>query len=202
MDIKTENRKWKAAGRFPSEILFLTGFLTGTILPNMIWKMEWKQKTLASFYLIRNFAEKDISGGAYFGEILRRRGGFFLLLILCGFTVFGVPLSVVYMLILGLETGMVLAMSVLEFGLYGGLAGAALLLPQYLIYVPVYFWLARLVYRQSFGIWKNYGLVPAKNLPYLKQVITAFGVYIGGIMAECFLNPWLVEKIIKYLKFF
>ena len=121
MDIKTENRKWKAAGRFPSEILFLTGFLTGTILPNMIWKMEWKQKTLASFYLIRNFAEKDISGGAYFGEILRRRGGFFLLLILCGFTVFGVPLSVVYMLILGLETGMVLAMSVLEFGLYGGL---------------------------------------------------------------------------------
>lgn len=103
-----------------------------------------------------------------------------LLLILCGFTVFGVPLSVVYMLILGLETGMVLAMSVLEFGLYGGLAGAALLLPQYLIYVPVYFWLARLVYRQSFGIWKNYGLFPAKNLPYLKQVITAFGVYIGG----------------------
>lgn len=127
---------------------------------------------------------------------------FFLLLILCGFTVFGVPLSVVYMLILGLETGMVLAMSVLEFGLYGGLAGAALLLPQYLIYVPVYFWLARLVYRQSFGIWKNYGLFPAKNLPYLKQVITAFGVYTGGIMAECFLNPWLVEKIIKYLKFF
>lgn len=154
------------------------------------------------FYLIRNFAQKDISGGAYFGEILRRRGGFFLLLILCGFTVFGVPLSVVYMLILGLETGMVLAMSVLEFGLYGGLAGAALLLPQYLIYVPVYFWLAGLVYRQSFGIWKNYGLFPAKNLPYLKQVITAFGVYTGGIMAECFLNPWLVEKIIKYLKFF
>ena len=202
MEIKTENRKWKAAGRFPAEILFLTGFLAGTLLPNMIWKMEWKQKTLASFYLIRNFAEKDISGGAYFGELLRRRGGFFLLLFLCGFTVFGVPLSVAYMLILGLETGLVLAMSVLEFGLYGSLAGAALLLPQYLIYVPVYFWLAGLVYRQSFGIWKNYGLVPAKNLPYLKQGITAFGVYTGGIMAECFLNPWLVEKIVKNLNFF
>ena len=202
MEIKTENRKWKAAGRFPAEILFLTGFLAGTLLPNMIWKMEWKQKTLASFYLIRNFAEKDISGGAYFGEILRRRGGFFLLLFLCGFTVFGVPLSVAYMLILGLETGLVLAMAVLEFGLYGTVAGAALLLPQYLIYVPVYFWLAGLVYRQSFGIWKNYGLVPAKNLPYLKQGITAFGVYTGGIMAECFLNPWLVEKIVKNLNFF
>ena len=97
MEIKTENRKWKTAGRFPAEILFLTGFLAGTILPNIVWKMEWKQKTLASFYLIRNFAEKDISGGGYFMEVLRRRGGFFIILFLCGFTVFGVPLSVAYM---------------------------------------------------------------------------------------------------------
>ena len=202
MEIKTENRKWKTAGRFPAEILFLAGFLAGTILPNMIWKLEWKQKTLASFYLIRNFAEKDISGGAYFAELLQRRGSFFLLLFLCGFTVFGVPLSVAYMVILGLETGTVLAMAVLEFGLYGGLAGAGLLLPQYLIYIPVYFRIAGIVYRQSFGIWKNYGLVPAKNMPYLKQGIAAFGVYTGGIMAECFLNPWLVENIVKNLRFF
>ena len=97
------------------------------------------------------------------------------------FTVFGVPLSVVYMLILGLETGMVLAMSGAGVRSYGGLAGAALLpAPVSDLMFLVYFWLARLVYRQSFGIWKNYGLFPAKNLPYLKQVITAFGVYIGG----------------------
>lgn len=163
MEIKTENRKWKTAGRFPAEILFLTGFLAGTVLPNIVWKMEWKQKTLASFYLIRSFAEKDISGGGYFMEVLRRRGGFFVLLFLCGFTVFGVPLSVAYMLILGVEMGLLLAMSVLEFGLYGGLAGAGLLLPQYVIYVPAYFCLAGMVYRQSYGIWKNYGLVPAKK---------------------------------------
>ena len=202
MEIKTENRKWKTAGRFPAEILFLTGFLAGTILPNIVWKMEWKQKTLASFYLIRSFAEKDISGGGYFMEVLRRRGGFFVLLFLCGFTVFGVPLSVAYMLILGVETGLLLALSVLEFGLYGGLAGAGLLLPQYVIYVPAYFCLAGMVYRQSYGIWKNYGLVPAKNAPYIRQGITVFLVYAGGILAESFLNPWIVEKIIRGLKFF
>lgn len=55
----------------------MTGFFAGNVLPNLIWKMEWKQKTLASFYLIRSFAGKDISGGAYFLEVLRRRGGFF-----------------------------------------------------------------------------------------------------------------------------
>ena len=120
MESKTENRKWKNAGRFPAELLFMTGFFAGNVLPNLIWKMEWKQKTLASFYLIRSFAGKDISGGAYFLEVLRRRGGFFLLLFLCGFTIFGVPLTVAYMLFLGIETGMILALSVLESGLYSG----------------------------------------------------------------------------------
>lgn len=89
-----------------------------------------------------------------------------------------------------------------EFGLYGGLAGAGLLLPQYIIYVPAYFCLAGMVYRQSCRIWKNYGLVPAKNVPYIRKGITVFLIYAGGILAESFLNPWIVEKIIRNLKFF
>lgn len=202
MERKMDDRKWKTAGRFPAEILFLSGFLAGNLLPNLMWKMEWKQKTLASFYLIRNFARKDISGGAYFTEVLQRRSIFFLLLFLCGFTIFGVPLSVAYMIILGIETGIILALSVLEFGLWGGAAGLGLLMPQYLIYIPVYFYLAGLVYRQSYGIWKNYGLVPQKSGIYIRQCIAAFLVYTGGILSESFLNPWIVEKVVKGLKFF
>ena len=180
MEKRNESRKWKTAGRFPAEILFLTGFLVGNIIPNLIWKMEWKQKTLASFYLIRNFAGKDISGGAYLLEVLRHRG----------------------VLILGMETGLILTLSVLEFGIYGGVAGAGLLIPQYVIYIPVYFYLAGLVYRQSYDIWKNYGLVPQKSRLYIRQGMTAFLVYTGGILAESFLNPWILEKVVKGLKFF
>ena len=196
MEKRNESRKWKTAGRFPAEILFLTGFLAGNIIPNLIWKMEWKQKTLTSFYLIRNFAGKDISGRAYLLEVLRHRGVFFLFLFFCGFTIFGVPLSVAYMLILGM------ALSVLEFGIYGGVAGAGLLIPQYVIYIPVYFYLAGLVYRQSYDIWKNYGLVPQKSRLYIRQGMAAFLVYTGGILAESFLNPWILEKVVKGLKFF
>ncbi len=72
-------------------------------------------------------------------------------------------MTVAYMLFLGMETGMILALSVLEFGIYGGVAGAGLLMPQYLVYIPAYFYLAGIVYRQSYGIWKNYGLVPQKT---------------------------------------
>ena len=94
------------------------------------------------------------------------------------------------------------ALSVLEFGIYGGVAGAGLLIPQYVIYIPVYFYLAGLVYRQSYDIWKNYGLVPQKSRLYIRQGMTAFLVYTGGILAESFLNPWILEKVVKGLKFF
>lgn len=148
------------------------------------------------------FCGKDISGGAYLLEVLRHRGVLFLFLFFCGFTIFGVPLSVAYMLILGMETGLILTLSVLEFGIYGGVAGAGLLIPQYVIYIPVYFYLAGLVYRQSYDIWKNYGLVPQKSRLYIRQGMTAFLVYTGGILAESFLNPWILEKVVKGLKFF
>ena len=97
---------------------------------------------------------------------------------------------------------MILALSVLEFGIYGGVAGAGLLMPQYLVYIPAYFYLAGIVYRQSYGIWKNYGLVPQKTGAYFRQGITVFLLYTGGILAESFLNPWIVEKVIKGLKIF
>ena len=202
MESKTENRKWKNAGRFPAELLFMTGFFAGNVLPNLIWKMEWKQKTLASFYLIRSFAGKDISGGAYFLEVLRRRGGFFS--------------SVVFMRIYNIRS----AFDGRIYAVFGngdrndsGIIGSGIwylwrcgrrgrLMPQYLVYIPAYFYLAGIVYRQSYGIWKNYGLVPQKTGAYFRQGITVFLLYTGGILAESFLNPWIVEKVIKGLKFF
>ena len=197
MESKTENRKWKNAGRFPAELLFMTGFFAGNVLPNLIWKMEWKQKTLASFYLIRSFAGKDISGGAYFLEVLRRRGGFFLLLFLCGFTIFGVPLTVAYMLFLGIETGMILALSVLEFGIYGSVAGAGLLMPQYLIYIPAYFYLAGIVYRQSYGIWKKLWACAAEIRGLFSAGDHSFSAVYRGNPCRKFFEPLYRRKSYK-----
>ena len=84
----------------------------------------------------------------------------------------------------GMETGLILTLSVLEFGIYGGVAGAGLLIPQYVIYIPVYFYLAGLVYRQSYDIWKNYGLVPQKSRLYIRQGMTAFLVYTGEFLRK------------------
>ena len=53
-----------------------------------------------------------------------------------GVTIFGMPLAIMGMLAGGVLIGMLLTVSVLQFGLNGGLVGAGLLFPQYLLYLP------------------------------------------------------------------
>lgn len=194
--------KWiKNAGRkkFPIRALFLCGFLVGNLIPNLMWKLEWRQKTLASMYLLAVFADKSVSDKEYFMNVLKLRGGYYLLISICGFSVFGVPLAVVGTLILGAEIGALLSMSVLEFGLSGGLVGAGLLFPQYAVYLPVTLLLFEWVYEQSHEIWKNKGLFPRKIRKYMGRITIGGAVYFGGIMLEWWCNPWVVDKIMDIL---
>lgn len=194
--------KFRGAGKFPAGILFLCGFLLGTLLPNVLWRMEWQQKTMASVYLLSSFAGRGVSGREFFLEVLRMRGSYFLLSVLCGFSVFGVPLAVVGILLLGGETGALLTMSILQFGLAGGAVGLGLLLPQYLIYLPVTMYVMTLVYKQSLDIWRNHGIFPQKATDYSLRACGAAVVYFAGILLETYLNPWVVENILGRLKFF
>ena len=80
--------------KFPALILFLFGFLAGNLIPNIIWKAKWQQKTWASVYFLSTFAGKNTGNIEYLKEILKYRGVFYLLNIICGFSVFGAPLAV------------------------------------------------------------------------------------------------------------
>ena len=103
--------------KFPALILFLLGFLAGNLIPNIIWKAKWQQKTWASVYFLSTFAGKDTGNIEYLKEILKYRGVFYLLNIICGFSVFGAPLAVITLLGSGLYAGMIMTVSILEFGL-------------------------------------------------------------------------------------
>lgn len=156
-----ENKKKRyKKGCFSFGKLFLAGFLAGCLLPNLIWKLEWHQKAVASVYLLTAFSGRMSEGLDYFWQICRMRGGIFFLTALCGVSVFGVPAAVAELLLTGLGLGMLLTVSVLQFGLPGGAIGAALLFPQYLFYIPGLFYLTYHVYTQSAGLWRNQGLFP------------------------------------------
>lgn len=194
--------KPKKQGGFPGSILFLCGFLLGVVLPNAAWRMQWQQKTMASYYLLSTFAGKKVAGPEYFFEVLRIRGSFFLLSVLCGFSIFGVPLAVISVLVMGAAFGALLTMSILQFGLAGGAVGLVLLLPHYLVYFPAGMYLMSMVYHQSLDIWRNYGIFPDKVRSYSIKALGLAVIFCGGIYLETYVNPWLVEKVVKYLNFF
>lgn len=200
--MKTKWIKNAEKKKFPVRTLFLCGFLVGNLIPNIMWKLEWRQKTLASMYLLTVFADKSVSDTAYFMDLLKQRGGYYLLITICGFSVFGVPLSVAGAIIFGVEIGALLSMSVLEFGLPGGFIGVGLLFPQYAVYLPITLLLFEWVYEQSREIWKNRGLFPRKVRKYMTRTAIGAVGYFTGIMMEWWCNPRVVEKILNLLNIF
>ena len=113
--------------KYPGQLLFGMGFLIGVILPNFIYRTQWRQSTASSMYLMGILAGDN--SAEYFWQVLKMRGGIFLLAACSGVTIFGMPLAIMGMLAGGVLIGMLLTVSVLQFGLNGGLIGAGLLFP-------------------------------------------------------------------------
>lgn len=190
------------SGNLPWGKLFFAGFILGVLIPNTIWKLQWHEKTVASLYLLENFTGRMTEGTDYLRYVIQLRGGYFLVPALCGISVFGVPLAVAGMILCGLEIGMMLTLSILQFGLPGGLLGIALLFPQYLLYLPALVLLFESVYGESMEIWNNRGLLGERMYQYGIRIITAGMLYAGGVFLEVYANPWFLEKLIKNLEIF
>ena len=94
------------------------------------------------------------------------------------------------------------AVSILQFGLQGGIVGASLLFPQYLVYIPCLFYLMAAVYSRSLEIWRSRGFFPGKVFGYVLQVFFCGLAYTAGIFLEVFLNPKIVEIVMRNLKIF
>lgn len=180
--------------------LFLAGFLLGVLIPNILWRIQWQQKTVMSMYLLASFAGSEVAGFEYLLQVLKVRGAYFGLAFFCGISVFGVPLAVLGMLFMGFKIGMLICVSILQFGLWGGAVGVGLLFPQYCIYLPVSAFLCSIIYEQSKEVWKNRGLFPLKVYKYLGKTCLLALIYMSGIFLEVYCNPWIVEFLMEKLK--
>lgn len=187
---------------FPGLTLLLAGFLAGMLIPNFIYRFSWKQQAFSAVYLLETYGKTEAGGIDYLLQILWMRGGIFFLSLICGFTVFGVPMAFMAMLFTGIGLGIVFSMSILQFGLTGGAVAVALLFPHYLIYLPLWDSVYQMVYRESMGIWRNHGIFPQKVSAYLLKVLLYTALYGVGILLEWRVNPWILNKILDFSKFF
>ena len=136
---------------FPGLTLLLAGFLAGMLIPNFIYRFSWKQQAFSAVYLLEIYGKTEAGGIDYLLQILWMRGGIFFLSLICGFTVFGVPMAIMAMFFTGIGLGIVFSMSILQFGLTGGAVAVALLFPHYLIYLPLWDSVYQMVYRGIYG---------------------------------------------------
>lgn len=180
--------------------LFEIGFLTGIILPNIMYKMKWQQSTVSALYMIGLFAGE--SSKEYLLQVLKVRGSMFVLAMCSGMTIFGVPTAVLGMLLTGLYISMVLTVSVLQLGFNGGLVGAALLFPQYVVYVPCLFYSLDLIYTNSKDIWKKKTFFSGRVTGYIIQMLLCGSLLLVGILLEVYCNPIITKILITNLKIF
>lgn len=194
-------RKYKKT-YFPAVWIYSGSFLLGILIPNIIWKTAWNQKAAASIYLLSIFAGKDLEDQKYFIQVLKMRASIFILAALCGITVFGVVIAIVGLLGSGLLLGMVLTMSVLEFGIPGCAVGIGLVFPQYIFYIPCMLLLFTEIYRQSLETWKNQGKMSADITGYTGRILLCGLGYSLGILLEIYCNPKVMEFLMKNISIF
>ena len=186
--------------KFPGELIFLVGFVTGIILPNLMFKMKWRQETASALYLLGIYAGEG--GVDYVGKVIKMRAGIFLLAAGSGLTIFGIPVAVVGVLMTGINLAMLLTMSILQFGLQGGLIGVCLLFPQWVLYLPCIMAGCGIVYESSVQIWKNRTFFPGHIVWYLIKVMVCAVCFVVGILLEIYCNPIITKIMIQNLKIF
>lgn len=194
-------RKYKKT-YFPAVWIYSGSFLLGILIPNIIWKTAWNQKAAASIYLLSIFAGKDLEDQKYFIQVLKMRASIFILAALCGITVFGVVIAIAGLLGSGLLLGLVLTMSVLEFGIPGCAVGIGLVFPQYIFYIPCMLLLFTEIYRQSLETWKNQGRMSADITGYTGRILLCGLGYSLGILLEIYCNPKVMEFLMKNISIF
>ncbi|MDO5336049.1 MAG: stage II sporulation protein M [Eubacteriales bacterium] len=186
----------------PFLFFYILGTVAGILLPCFLWKYEIALMKSTSIYFLASLETRTAAGWTYFREIAGIRGVYWLLWVLSGFSIFGIPLSVVTVVWKGFMAGGIVTMSILHFGILGGVWGCLLLLPQYFIYVPVSILLSEQIIKVSGFSWKNRRMTGRELRNY---GISAFLLSIGmtlGMFLEAFINPLLLGLFVQRWKLF
>lgn len=186
----------------PMVIAFFLGLMTGVLWANYSGSSAAQINGLSQLSLLRKYLEEPASGKEYLWYLLGQRGTAYLLGGLFGISIFGVPMSLLFMGIMGFTIGAVLSAALLEGGIWGFLLGVGLLLPHYLVYVPASLMFFGYSYRMSYGCWKNRRYTKKDYRGYFLALLGAGITVFGGILLECYVNPLLLKVLMDKIKFF
>lgn len=180
---------------------FCIGFLMGIIIGNFLIPETGGEAGIMSAYFLDKFEYMDIEYSSLFVYILEKRMQIYIILVVCGVTAFGCVLAYGYTMWLGVSTGAFMSICILRMGIMGIFVGLVSLLPQYLIYIPIYVFLIWRIRENQELIGNCTGKREKQKLwiKYFLVMFVAALVLLAGIFLESNVNPFLMKKLLKFV---
>jgi len=164
-------------------VLFFAGLLAGVI---------WVQTSRASFegifgaYFLNQYAVLQIDRRKLLRYVGRYRLGQYLFLVCCGGLAFAPAVSYFLLFLLGFVCGSVLGISTVQLGFRGILICIAGVIPQIFFYFISYGWIFLWVMKRG-----------RSKRRYLFLAAVGLGILCFGIWTESFLNPLILQQILR-----
>ncbi|MBE5871145.1 MAG: stage II sporulation protein M [Lachnospiraceae bacterium] len=191
-------------------ILFLGGFLTGVFW--YLWGCDQKESGQILFVdtLLWRMSSYKINYSTYLVFLLRKRLFLWMSLSICAVTLVGAWIIRGFLIWSGFCFGSILTMYLYQYGGKGILYLLVLLFPQILFYIPAYTGESCLMLRAHRTLFFDQGCARGekwqemcgrnrRKLRWTGMYLTFFLVTIIGILMECYVNPILIQKLIKII---
>ena len=175
-------------------LLFFAGFLLG--LGFLFGFRDSLTGYIHSFYggICSNLAIYEIEEWQLFLQVAGTELGCFLLLVLFGISILGIPVLVLFPLYKGFIGGALCGSLVIEFSGKGILAGLVYGFPQQLLYIPVL--LAVLHKNYIIGL---QGLKKKLFLEQLPSIVILAMLLLVGCFTEAYINSWIMKKLLLWI---
>lgn len=180
------------------EYIFFGSFLLGIVFANLCGKENLGQFGIFNTYFLKQFQYAKIQDTDLLAYILETRVPVLIILILSGMTSFWYPLQILFVVWNGGIFGFLCVSGIMNLGAGAILMMGTALFPQYIFYVVMYLILLKTFSQIHAPKEVVYGGSKESNRLWLLFVSgLVLAIFMIGIMAEAYINPFLMKKVIK-----
>lgn len=178
-------------------LLFLAGFVLGTVFVNVAYRNRGQDVAALQLFSLETVGNGTLDYEKYFFFLLPGRLGGMAAVQVIGATVLGPALVIAGLLAQGFLCGTFLGTALLQNGVKGMLLFLAALFPQCLLYIPAVLGMFTVISVMAGQVVQKGRFFGKGALRYCLWCLLFFTVTLWGVLVECYVNPAVLEWLLK-----
>ena len=171
-------------------IVILAGVVAGTLLANLVIDNVTDKIGIFNPDFKNAFANVNLDGTLYLRYIFAMRLKEYIGLWLVLLTPAAITGIYVFMAVVGISTGMMVSVSVMNMGVKGMFIYAVSLLPQYIIYAAAVFFIVSYIEKRHITMKKT-----------TVAIMISLLFLITGTLYETYISPVLIGKLLEHISY-